>query len=193
MTEITKTKPLPQALNRFVLHWGEMGQVWGVNRSVSQIHALLYVSDHPIPAEEIASVLRLARSNVSNSLKELLSWGLIRRVPQLGDRRDYFEAEADMFEMVRRIAEGRKVREIDPTLELLRQCRDEAAKDRRVSKETRARLKSMLDVAETVDRSFAAVMSLPSARFRKFLKLGNAITRLVSAQKSKTKPSVSRT
>ncbi len=186
MTEISKNEQaLPQSLNRFVLHWGEMGQVWGVNRSVSQIHALLFVSDTPITAEEIAGLLQIARSNVSNSLKELLSWGLIRRVPQLGDRRDHYEAEADMFEMVRRIAEGRKAREIDPTLDVLRLCAEDAVKDRRVSKQARARLSSMLDVVETVDRGFSAVMRLPTSRFRKFLKMGSAITRLVSAQKNK--------
>jgi len=187
MTEIKeKMSKLPDAINRFVLHWGEMGQTWGVNRSVSQIHALLYVSDQPMTAEDIAGRLHIARSNVSNSLKELLSWGLIRRVPQLGDRRDHYEAEADMFEMVRRIAEGRKAREIDPTLDVLRLCAENAVKDRRVSKQARARLASMLDVVETVDRGFSAVMRLPTSRFRKFLKMGSAITKLVTAQKTKT-------
>ncbi len=193
MTEIKeKQGSLPQTLNRFVLHWGEMGQVWGVNRSVSQIHALLYVSDQPITAEDISGLLHIARSNVSNSLKELLSWGLIRRVPQLGDRRDHYEAEADMFEMVRRIAEGRKAREIDPTLDVLRLCTEDAVKDRRISKQARARLASMLDVVETVDRGFSAVMRLPTSRFRKFLKMGSAITRLVTAPKTKTPTRVTR-
>lgn len=186
MTEISvKARKLPPTLNRFVLHWGEMGQVWGVNRSVSQIHALLFVSDDPLTADEISALLRLARSNVSTSLKELLSWGLIRRVPVLGDRRDHFEAEADMFEMVRRIAQGRKAREIDPTLDVLRLCTEEAVSDRRISEKARARLSSMLDVVETVDRGFSAVMRLPTSRFRKFLKLGSAITRLVGPSTSK--------
>lgn len=187
MTEINdKTAPLPPALSRFVLHWGEMGQVWGVNRSVSQIHALLFVSDAPLTAETIAENLRLARSNVSNGLKELLSWGLIRRVPVLGDRRDHFEAESDMAEMVKRIAEGRKAREIDPTLNVLRLCAEDAEKDRRVSKEAYQRIASMLDIVETVDRGFAAVMRLPVTRFRKFLKMGGAITRLVTGARSKS-------
>lgn len=187
MTEITKNNDtMPPTLSRFVLHWGEMGQVWGVNRSVSQVHALLYLSDTPLTAEDIASQLQLARSNVSNSLKELINWRLIRRVSVFGDRRDHFEAEADMFEMVRRIAEGRKAREIDPTLSVLRQCTENARKDRRVSKTAQTRLASMLDVVETVDRSFEAVIRLPTPRFRKFLKLGSAITRLVTATKSKS-------
>ena len=97
-----------------MLHWGEMGGQWGVNRSVAQIQALLYLSERPLTAEEIAETLVMARSNVSNSLKELLGWRLIRRVPALGDRRDHYEAETDLWEMVTRIAQGRKEREIDP-------------------------------------------------------------------------------
>ena len=185
MTEIKPAHTdLPPSLHRFVLHWGEMGQVWGANRSVAQIHALLYVSAAPITADEISAQLQLTRSNVSNSLKELLAWGLIRRVQMLGDRRDHFEAEVDMFEMVRRIAAGRKAREIDPTLDVLRLCTQEAAKDRRVSKQARQRLSNMLDVVETVDRGFSAVMRLPTSRFRKFIKMGSAITRLVAHKKS---------
>src|SRR5215468_8612216 len=107
MTEITdKTVTLPPALERFILHWGDMGSQWGVNRSVSQIQALLYLSERPLTAEEIAETLGLARSNVSNSIKELLSWNLIRRVPVRGDRREHFEAEADVWEMFSRIASG---------------------------------------------------------------------------------------
>src|SRR4051812_29181030 len=112
MTEIPETTDrLPLAIERFVVAWGEMGETWGVNRSVSQIHALLYISDQPLTAEDIAARLKLARSNVSTSLRELLAWSLIRRVSALGDRRDFYEAEADVFEMVRRIAVNRKARE----------------------------------------------------------------------------------
>src|SRR5678809_1795069 len=115
MTEIrAETRPLPPALERFVLHWGDLGSQWGVNRSVAQIHALLYLSERPLTAEAIADQLGLARSNVSNSIKELLGWGLIHRVPVLGDRRDHFAAEIDIWEIVTRIAKGRKAREIDP-------------------------------------------------------------------------------
>lgn len=186
MTETNETLPgLPQSVSRFVLHWGEMGQTWGVNRSVSQIHALLFVSDAPMTAEDITEQLQLARSNVSNSLKELLSWGLIRRVPQVGDRREHFEAEVDLYEMVRRIATGRKAREIDPALEVLRACSRDAQTDRRTSPTARTRMAEMLDVVETVDRGFSAVMRLPTSRFRKFIKLGSAITRLVGGAKAK--------
>ena len=133
MTEITVTKPLPPAIEHFVVHWGEMGSAWGVNRSVAQIHALLYLGDAPLTADDIAAQLAMARSNVSVSLRELLGWSLIRRVHAMGDRRDYYEAEADMFEMVRRIAQGRKAREIDPALTVLRACVSEAKADQRVS------------------------------------------------------------
>src|SRR5882672_5571264 len=123
MTEITeKAAKLPDAIERFVLHWGDMGSQWGVNRSVSQIHALLYVSDRPLTAEEIADTLGLARSNVSNSIKELQSWNLIRRVPIRGDRREHFEAETDVWEMFARISAGRKEREIDPAITALKTC-----------------------------------------------------------------------
>src|SRR3954471_16020235 len=130
MTEITDNrKPLPLAIDRFVLHWGEMGGQWGVNRSVSQIHALLFLSEKPMTAEDIADALVLARSNVSNSIKELMGWNLIRRVPIRGDRRDHFEAETDTWEIFLRIAAGRKEREIDPAVAVLRACSADAERD----------------------------------------------------------------
>jgi DNA-binding transcriptional regulator GbsR (MarR family) len=111
MTEITGKKKLPPAVERFVLHWGDMGDEWGVNRSVSQIHGLLYLSEAPITADDIADTLGMARSNVSNSIKELLSWNLIRRVPIMGDRRDHYEAETDIWEVARC---GRSIRRWKP-------------------------------------------------------------------------------
>lgn len=183
MTDITVNRQnLPPAIERFIVHWGEMGEMWGVNRSVSQIHALLYVSDRPMTAEDIADRLGLARSNVSTSLKELLGWTLIRRVQALRDRRDYYEAEADMFEMVRRIAMGRKSRELDPTLEVLRGCAGEARGDGRVSAEAKKRLAEMLAFMETVDTSFGEIMKLPSPVLAKLLKMGGAIARFVGSK-----------
>src|SRR6266542_6631730 len=123
MTEITgDTRTIPGAVERFILHWGDMGGQWGVNRSVSQIHALLYLSERPLTAEEIAAALGLARSNVSNSIRELMAWNLIRRVPVKGDRRDHFEAEADVWEIAMRIAAVRKERELDPAVDALKAC-----------------------------------------------------------------------
>ncbi|MEE8530649.1 MAG: MarR family transcriptional regulator [Hyphomicrobium sp.] len=179
MTEITGyRKRLPAAIERFVLHWGEMGAVWSVNRSVAQIHALLYVSDNPMTAEDIAEHLAMARSNVSTSLRELIGWGLIRRVHVMGDRRDYYEAEGDMFEMVRRIAMGRKAREIDPTLGILRACVADAKKDARVPASVRKRLSAMLEFTETVDKSFGEIMQLPAPTLLALLKMGGAVARL---------------
>ena len=100
MTEITvRSQKLPTAVEQFVLRWGDMGGQWGVNRSVAQIQALLYLSERPLTAEDIAETLGMARSNVSNSIRELLGWKLIRRVPVLGDRRDHYEAEADLWQI----------------------------------------------------------------------------------------------
>ena len=103
----------------FILHWGEMGTQWGVNRSVSQVHALLYLSDVPLTADAIVDALSLARSNVSTALKELQGYRIVRRVHVEGDRRDHFVAEADLWDMLLRIVEERKRREIDPTIALL--------------------------------------------------------------------------
>ncbi len=179
MTEITvKTGPLPPAIERFVVAWGDMGEVWGVNRSVSQIHALLYVSERPLSAEEIADRLKLARSNVSTSLRELLAWALIRRASVLGERREFYEAEADVFEMLRRIAAGRKTREIDPAIAALRQCVAAAEGDERVSPEARRRFRSMLDFTEGVARSFDEVLQLPTPVLAKLIKMGGAVARL---------------
>lgn len=179
MTEMTvKATSLPPAVERFVVAWGEMGEVWGVNRSVSQIHALLYVSDRPLAAEEIADRLRLARSNVSTSLRELLAWSLICRASSLGDRRDFYEAEADVFEMVRRIAAGRKTREIDPAIAALRQCLAAAEGDDQVSPEVRRRFRTMLDFTEGVARSFDEVLRLPTPVLAKLIKMGGAVARL---------------
>ncbi len=178
MTEITVSKTLPAAIERFVVHWGEMGTTWGVNRSVAQIHALLYLCDAPMTADDIAAQLAMARSNVSVSLRELLGWGLIRRVQAMGDRRDYYEAEADMFEMVRRIALGRKAREIDPALSVLRACVSEAKADHRVSTGARRRLAAMLEFTETVDKSFTEIIRLPAPTLMALMKMGGAVARL---------------
>lgn len=186
MTETTvASTALPPAVERFVVAWGEMGEVWGVNRSVSQIHALLYVSDRPLSADEIADRLRLARSNVSTSLRELLSWSLIRRVSALGDRRDFYEAEADVFEMVRRIAAGRKTREIDPAVAALRQCLAAAEGDARVSDEVRRRFRTMLEFTEGVGRSFDEVLHLPTPVLAKLIKMGGAVARLAGLTKGR--------
>ena len=180
MTEITNISvQLPPAVQRFVLHWGEMGAVWGTNRSVGQIHALLYLSDKPMTAEDLAEALGHARSNVSNSLKELMGWSLVRRVHVMGDRRDFFEAEADLWEMVTRIAEGRKAREIDPTLAMLRTCIDEVKDDRHVSSTARKRIGEMHGFVSMVDAWAGEMRRVPRSKLHMLMRLGAAIVRFL--------------
>src|SRR5690348_6963628 len=124
--------PLTPVQQKFILHWGEMGTRWGINRTVAQIHALLFIMPRPLHAEEIVEALGVARSNVSTSLKELQGWGIVKMVHVLGDKRDHFESLKDVWEMFRIVLDERKRREIDPTLAVLRECIAEAsqAKDK---------------------------------------------------------------
>lgn len=187
-TDIAKTQPagtLPPAVERFVLQWGDMGGKWGVNRSVSQIHALLYLSDRPMSAEEVADTLWLARSNVSNSIKELLAWNLIRRVPIKGERRDHFEAETDVWEIFTRIAAARKEREIDPAVVVLKSCVAEAQADPSVNAVATARLKSMLEFVETMDRWSTEMLSVPRPKLASLLRLGARIVSLLPLGRAK--------
>jgi DNA-binding transcriptional regulator GbsR (MarR family) len=178
MTEITDiAKRMPAAVERFVLHWGDMGGQWGVNRSVAQIHALLYLSERPLTADEIADALGLARSNISNSLKELQTWNLVRRVPVKGDRREHFEAETDIWEMAARIAAIRKEREIDPAIATLRACVADAEGDLTVHPVAAKRLKEMLAFVDTMDRWFVQMMTVPRSKIVTLIRLG---TRIVS-------------
>src|SRR5437588_2894290 len=186
MTEITDTrKSLPIALERFVLHWGEMGGQWGVNRSVSQIHALLFLSEKPMTAEDIVDTLGLARSNVSNSIKELLGWNLIRRVPIRGDRRDHFEAETDIWEVFLRVAAGRKEREIDPAVAVLRTCTADAERDASVSPTARARLKDMLGFIEMMERFYTQMLAVPKPQIASAIKLGARVLNFLPAGRKK--------
>jgi DNA-binding transcriptional regulator GbsR (MarR family) len=180
MTEITnESRSLPPAVERFILHWGDMGSQWGVNRSVAQIHALLYLSERPLTAEEIADTLGMARSNVSNSLRELGNWKLIRRVPLLGDRRDHFEAETDLWEMVTRIAQGRKEREIDPAAAALRACIAAADGDPRVSPTARKRLQEMESFIGTVNRWYDQMLGVPAPKIMALMRMGAKVATLV--------------
>jgi len=189
MSEISegtgRAKQLPVAVERFILHWGDMGSQWGVNRTVAQIHALLYVSERPLTAEEIAATLGVARSNVSNSIRELLGWELIRRVPIRGDRRDHFEAVSDIWELVRRIAAGRKAREIDPALAALKACAADAEHDASVHPVASRRLKEMLEFTQTVDRWFQQMLTIPPSKLAALMRLGAKIIRFLPEGKAK--------
>lgn len=183
MSSPIEIKSMPPAIERFVLHWGEMGTSWGVNRSVAQIHALLYVSPKPVTAEIISETLGLARSNVSNSLKELLTWQLIKRVHVMGDRRDHFAAETDLWEMLMRIAVGRKQREIDPTIEIMNQCVAEAEDDTKVDRVAKERIENMLEFLTTMDKWYTDMASVPKSKIFAMMKMGKAIMKFVGGKK----------
>ena len=180
MTEITEVSDaLPDAVRRFVLEWGNLGERWGVNRSVSQIHALLYASKAPLAAEEIADVLGIARSNVSNSLRELQSWNIIRSVPVLGERRTFYTAETDLWNLVSRIAAGRKARELDPAAAALRVCVEMTRDDEDVDPVVQVRLREMLDFVERLSRWYDQMIALPRSKITSLMKLGSGIARLL--------------
>jgi DNA-binding transcriptional regulator GbsR (MarR family) len=193
MTEITETTDdsgdsagsgnLPEAMETFILQWGDLGGQWGVNRSIGQIHAFLYLADKPVTAEQIADSLHMARSNVSNSIKELLGWNLIRRVPVRHDRREHFEAETDVWEIAARIADGRKAREIDPALVTLRACVRQADGDPRVPRVTRRRLRDMMEFTAAVDQWYTQMLSVPKPKRELMLKLGAKIASLIPGNK----------
>lgn len=174
---------LTPVMRKYVLHWGEMGARWGVNRSVAQIHALLWLADDPLPAEVIAETLGVARSNVSTSLKELLGWGLVRLVHLPGDRRDHFEARQDPWDMLMTIIEGRKRREIDPTLELLRECAEEADADPATPPSVKTRLKEMHGFMEQVNGWYEQMRNVPRPTLIKLVSLGAKVTNLVGRQR----------
>jgi DNA-binding transcriptional regulator GbsR (MarR family) len=181
MTETTvRSQKLPPAVEQFVLRWGDMGGQWGVNRSVAQIQALLFLSDRPLTAEDIAETLGMARSNVSNSIRELLGWKLIRRVPVLGDRRDHYEAEADLWQIMTHIARGRKEREIDPAVAALRHVLETADDDPQISATARTRLKEMQSFLGTLDTWFSQMVTVPPATLLALMKLGTRVVNLVS-------------
>src|ERR1700709_415665 len=163
-----KLSPVQQ---KFVLHWGEMGTRWGINRTVAQIHALLYISPQALPAEDIAETLSVARSNVSTSLRELQGWGIVKLVHVMGDKRDHFESMKDVWEMFRHVLDERKRREIDPTLAMLRECLAEAGGEK--DGYTKARLNDLHDFFETTTRWYDQVRLWPASALAKFAKLGD--------------------
>ncbi len=174
---------------RFVLHWGEMGSRWGVNRTVAQIHALLFVHAAPLTAEDMADTLNIARSNVSNSLRELMSWNLIRTTHVLGDRRDFFETSGDVWELMRVIVRERKLREFDPTVTMLSQAvadpdlaMEPAERQRRI-KETFALMNSLSTWTDEM-------LKLEPSFLMKLMRLGSKIQRFfqVTSSSKKAKP-----
>jgi len=172
---------LTPTIQKYILHWGEMGARWGVNRTVAQIHALLFLANQPLNAEEIVEALNVARSNVSNSLKELQSWGLVRITHVAGDRRDHFVALQDVWEIFRVIVEERKKREIDPTLTVLRACAVEAENDPQLEQATKVKMEQVLDFLEMLTATYDDYKRLPPATMQRFLKMGGKVARLIGS------------
>jgi len=188
MTEITvDTLDLNPAIRRFILHWGDLGGQWGVNRSVAQIHALLLASDRPMPAEEISAALGIARSNVSNSLKELLTWSLVMRAPVAGDRRDHFVAESDMWEMVSRIVAMRKARELDPATRILNDCLDDARRDPTTPKAAVARLAELQELIALLNGWYDQMNKFPKSTLLPLIRMGAKIVDFVAPLAKKGK------
>lgn len=161
--------PLVQS---FVLHFGEMGSRWGINRTVGQIYALLFVSERPLNADEIAEALAFSRSNVSMGLKELDSWRLVRLQHLPGDRREYFSAPEDVWAIFRTLAEERRKREVDPTLSMLRDALmvSPGGTEDRFAQE---RMRAMHELIELVTNWFSDVQRLDEHTLRQLMKLGS--------------------
>lgn len=180
---MSKLPDIPEA-RAFILHWGEMGTEWGVNRSVAQIHAFLYLSDRPRHAEEICEALGLARSNVSNGLKELQSYTIVRRVHVEGDRRDHFVAETDLWDMLMKISAERKRRELDPTIQLLGELANSLDGRDNVPPHVRERIGRMHDFIGTLTSWYADVRNLPKPTLVRLMKLGRGIARFLPGKSS---------
>jgi len=176
--------PLQPVEQKFILHWGEMGTRWGINRTVAQVHALLFLSPKPLHAEEIANTLSVARSNVSTSLRELQGWGIVHIVHLLGDRRDHFESVKEVWEIFRIVAEERKRREIDPTLRVLQDCVAELKAPGGGQAYTRERLEEMLDFLTTTSGLFEELVHMPASGLKGMARLRGKLKSLFGAGKN---------
>ncbi|HTF66575.1 MAG TPA: MarR family transcriptional regulator [Edaphobacter sp.] len=174
---------LTNAMRQFILHWGEMGARWGVNRTVAQVHALLYLSPESLTAEDIAETLSVARSNVSTSLKELQNWNLVQVDSRIGDRRDYFQTSSDVWQLFLTVVEQRVEREILPTLTMLRQCAIQAQAERPAQPVVTARITAMQSFLEEIHGWYTQIKTLPPASLRSLIRVGGGITRILPKPK----------
>jgi DNA-binding transcriptional regulator GbsR (MarR family) len=170
---------LTASMKEFILHWGEMGARWGVNRTVAQVHALLYLSPDSLTAEEIADVLSVARSNVSTSLKELQNWNLVQSDSRIGDRRDYFRTESDVWALFLTVVEQRVEREIAPTMKVLERLAAEARAEKPAQPVVAARIASLQVLLEELHGWYSQVKKLPPATLQSVVRIGSGITRLL--------------
>lgn len=165
---------------KFILHWGEMGTRWGINRTVAQVHALLFLSPSPLNAEELTDTLGVARSNVSNSIRELQSWGIVKLVHVMGDRRDHFESMKDPWEMFRVVLDERKKREVDPTLIMLREALSDLEKEKGKDAYTADRLRSLQDFFETTSSWYNQIRHWPTTALVKLIRMGDKVLKFLS-------------
>ena len=177
-------KPITPVQQKFILHWGEMGTRWGINRTVAQVHALLFISGEPLNADDIVEALSVARSNVSTSLRELQGWGIVKIVHVLGDRRDHFESMKDVWELFRVIIEERKKREIDPTLGILRECVTEADKAGADEELTKERLMELLNFFETMTGWYEQMRGVPTSMLLKCVRMGDRVFKFLGLKKA---------
>jgi DNA-binding transcriptional regulator GbsR (MarR family) len=179
-TEMTEeSQLLSPVAQKFILHWGEMGTRWGINRTVAQVHALLFLSARPLTAEEIARTLSVARSNVSTSLRELQGWRIVRGVSVFGDRRQHFESLKDLHEMFRVILEERKRREFDPTIAVVRECVAESKKSGAGDSYARERMEELLEFIVMMSALFEEFRNLSPAAMKGMKKLRGGIRKLL--------------
>jgi len=169
---------LTKIAQRFVVHWGEMGERWGINRTVAQIQGLLYLSPEPLSAEEIGATLAVARSTVSVGLHELESFGIVRKVHALGERTDRFEIKGDVYEMFRFIVDYRKRREVDPTLQMLRESVAELESGREDA-HVREKMSQMLEVFETSDSLYRQVQKVSTKRLVRIAKMADVVGKVL--------------
>jgi DNA-binding transcriptional regulator GbsR (MarR family) len=176
---VLKGMKLTSVQEKFILHWGEMGTRWGINRTVAQVHALLYISPKALNAEEITETLGVARSNVSNSIRELQGWGIIKLVHVMGDRRDHFDSIKDPWEMFRVVLDERKKREIDPTIHMLREAISELDKEKHKDAYTAERLRALQEIFETASAWYNQIREWPTSTLIKFIKLGDKMRKML--------------
>ena len=176
---------LTPLMQRYILHWGEMGSRWGVNRTVSQIHALLYLAPEPLNAEQIAELLSVARSNVSNSLKELQSWELVNVSHKMGDRRDHFTVVGDTWDIFFTIIEQRKRRELDPIMSMLRQCEAEMINDKETSAHVRKKITEMHGFLDGMLAWYQQIATLPRSSLLALIKMGTKVIHFLPKKKTK--------
>ncbi len=176
-------KSLSPLAQRFVLHFGEMGSRWGINRTVGQIYALLFISPRALNADEIAEALDFSRSNVSMGLKELESWRLVRLQHLPSDRREYFSAPDDVWAIFKTLAEERRKREVDPTLSLLRDALLETVQTAD-DFHAQQRMRDMHGLIELVTGWFTDVQKMEQQTLIKLMKLGSKVQRLLEATQS---------